>query len=127
MYHLSEGSTGTYTVRIKDSKLRFANFDGSLWELHRDASLDAKKYFDLRSSLIPPFVMMNPSSALIPIVQTACLGIQGGTRQYARTEGREANKGARQKPTKSCNSRLDCCSIFLYPPGRSSLMGHRIS
>jgi hypothetical protein len=26
-----------------------------------------------------------------------------------------------------CNSRLGCCSIFLYPPGRSSLMGHRIS
>ena len=31
-------------------------FHGSLWELHRDASLDAKNYFDLRASPIPPFV-----------------------------------------------------------------------
>src|SRR5580658_3789303 len=31
-------------------------FHGSLWELHRDASLDAKNYFDLGSSPIPPFV-----------------------------------------------------------------------
>ncbi len=29
---------------------------GSLWELHRDASLDAKNYFDLGPSKIPPFV-----------------------------------------------------------------------
>ncbi|HXZ40853.1 MAG TPA: carboxypeptidase regulatory-like domain-containing protein, partial [Terriglobales bacterium] len=29
---------------------------GSLWELHRDASLDAKDYFDLGSTPIPPFV-----------------------------------------------------------------------
>ena len=29
-------------------------FHGSLWELHRDASLDAKNYFDLGSSPIPP-------------------------------------------------------------------------
>ena len=29
---------------------------GSLWELYRDASLDAKNYFDLRSNPIPPFV-----------------------------------------------------------------------
>src|ERR1700722_6968656 len=29
---------------------------GSLWELHRDASLDAKNYFDLGNSPIPPFV-----------------------------------------------------------------------
>jgi len=28
----------------------------SLWELHRDASLDAKNYFDLGNSRIPPFV-----------------------------------------------------------------------
>ena len=26
-----------------------------------------------------------------------------------------------------CNSRLGCCSVFLYPPGRSSPMGHRTS
>jgi len=26
-----------------------------------------------------------------------------------------------------CNSRFGCCSVFLYPPGRSSRMGHRIS
>jgi hypothetical protein len=31
-------------------------FHGSLWELHRDASLDAKNYFDLADSPIPPFV-----------------------------------------------------------------------
>ncbi len=31
-------------------------FHGSLWELHRDASLDAKNYFDLGSNPIPPFV-----------------------------------------------------------------------
>jgi hypothetical protein len=31
-------------------------FHGSLWELHRDASLDAKNYFDLGVSPIPPFV-----------------------------------------------------------------------
>jgi carboxypeptidase family protein/TonB-dependent receptor-like protein len=31
-------------------------FHGSLWESHRDASLDAKNYFDLGASPIPPFV-----------------------------------------------------------------------
>src|SRR5580698_6321171 len=31
-------------------------FHGSLWELHRDASMDAKNYFDLAASPIPPFV-----------------------------------------------------------------------
>ena len=31
-------------------------FHGSLWELHRDASLDAKNYFDLPTDPIPPFV-----------------------------------------------------------------------
>src|SRR5580693_5155971 len=31
-------------------------FHGSLWELHRDASLDAKNYFDLAANPIPPFV-----------------------------------------------------------------------
>ena len=31
-------------------------FHGSLWESHRDASLDAKNYFDLGNSPIPPFV-----------------------------------------------------------------------
>src|SRR5262249_54919560 len=31
-------------------------FHGSLWEMHRDASLDAKNYFDLGTSVIPPFV-----------------------------------------------------------------------
>src|SRR5580698_2906548 len=31
-------------------------FHGSLWELHRDASLDAKNYFDLATSPIPQFV-----------------------------------------------------------------------
>src|SRR5580704_4899854 len=31
-------------------------FHGSLWELHRDASLDAKNYFDLGTSPIPQFV-----------------------------------------------------------------------
>jgi len=31
-------------------------FHGSLWELHRDASLDAKNYFDLGFRPIPPFV-----------------------------------------------------------------------
>lgn len=31
-------------------------FHGSLFELHRDASLDAKNYFDLADAPIPPFV-----------------------------------------------------------------------
>ena len=31
-------------------------FHGALWELHRDASLDAKNYFDLGGNPIPPFV-----------------------------------------------------------------------
>src|ERR1700722_2797813 len=31
-------------------------FRGSLWELHRDASLDAKNYFDLAANPIPQFV-----------------------------------------------------------------------
>jgi len=31
-------------------------FHGSIWELHRDASLNAKNYFDLGSLPIPPFV-----------------------------------------------------------------------
>ena len=31
-------------------------FHGSLWELHRDGSLDAKNYFDLASRPIPAFV-----------------------------------------------------------------------
>ena len=31
-------------------------FHGSLWELYRGASLDAKNYFDLGSNPIPPFV-----------------------------------------------------------------------
>jgi hypothetical protein len=31
-------------------------FHGSLWELHRDASLDARNYFDLGSHPIPAFV-----------------------------------------------------------------------
>ena len=31
-------------------------FHGSLWELHRDASLDARNYFDLANRPIPPFV-----------------------------------------------------------------------
>jgi hypothetical protein len=31
-------------------------YHGSLWELHRDASLDARNYFDLGNSPIPPFV-----------------------------------------------------------------------
>src|SRR5215475_12761359 len=32
------------------------HFHGSLWELHRDASLDARNYFDLGSRPIPAFV-----------------------------------------------------------------------
>jgi GAF domain-containing protein len=39
----------------------------------------------------------------------------------------ERTRPSLPKRTQSCNSRLGCCSIFLYPPGRSSLMGHRIS
>ena len=31
-------------------------FHGSLWELYRGASLDAKNYFDLGASPIPQFV-----------------------------------------------------------------------
>ena len=32
------------------------HFHGSLWELHRDASFDARNYFDLGSRPTPPFV-----------------------------------------------------------------------
>jgi len=38
------------------TKSRSNQFHGSLWELHRDASLDAKNYFDLAANPIPPFV-----------------------------------------------------------------------
>jgi len=38
------------------SKSGSNQFHGSLWELHRDASLDAKNYFDLGDNPIPPFV-----------------------------------------------------------------------
>ena len=38
------------------SKSGSNQFHGSLWELHRDASLDAKNYFDLGTSPIPQFV-----------------------------------------------------------------------
>ena len=40
-------------------------FHGSLWELYRDASLDAKNYFDLGASPIPQFVLRpaNPACA----------------------------------------------------------------
>jgi hypothetical protein len=38
------------------SKSGSNHFHGSLWELHRDAALDAKNYFDLGSRPIPPFV-----------------------------------------------------------------------
>lgn len=38
------------------SKSGSNQFHGSLWELHRDASLDAKNYFDLGTNPIPPFV-----------------------------------------------------------------------
>jgi hypothetical protein len=40
------------------------HFHGSLFELHRDASLDAKNYFDLGSSPIPPFVRNQFGAAL---------------------------------------------------------------
>ena len=33
-----------------------SQFHGSMWELHRDASLDAKNYFDLAANPIPPSV-----------------------------------------------------------------------
>jgi Carboxypeptidase regulatory-like domain len=38
------------------SKSGTNQFHGSLWELQRNASLDAKNYFDLGASPIPPFV-----------------------------------------------------------------------
>ena len=38
------------------SKSGSNQFHGSLWELHRDASLDAKNYFDLGNRPIPAFV-----------------------------------------------------------------------
>jgi len=38
------------------SKSGTNQFHGSLWELQRNASLDAKNYFDLGTSPIPPFV-----------------------------------------------------------------------
>ena len=49
------GGHGGAVIEMK-TKSGSNQFHGSLWELHRDASLDAKNYFDLGTSPIPPFV-----------------------------------------------------------------------
>ena len=49
---------GTYGGGVIEAVTKSGNnqFHGSLWEFHRDASLDAKNYFDLSSQPIPAFV-----------------------------------------------------------------------
>ena len=49
---------GTYGGGVIEAVTKSGSnqFHGSLWELHRDASLDAKNYFDLGNRPIPAFV-----------------------------------------------------------------------
>jgi hypothetical protein len=49
---------GTYGGGVIEATTKSGTnqYHGSLFELHRDASLDAKNYFDLGSAPIPPFV-----------------------------------------------------------------------
>jgi len=49
---------GTYGGGVIEATTKSGTnqYHGSLFELHRDASLDAKNYFDLGNAAIPPFV-----------------------------------------------------------------------
>jgi hypothetical protein len=49
---------GTYGGGVIEATTKSGTnqYHGSLFELHRDASLDAKNYFDLSNAAIPPFV-----------------------------------------------------------------------
>jgi hypothetical protein len=49
---------GTYGGGVIEATTKSGSnqYHGSLFELHRDASLDAKNYFDLGNAAIPPFV-----------------------------------------------------------------------
>jgi hypothetical protein len=49
---------GTYGGGVIEATTKSGTnqYHGSLFELHRDASLDAKNYFDLGNAPIPPFV-----------------------------------------------------------------------
>jgi len=54
-YDVECGTNGGGVIQVV-SKSGTNHFHGSLFELHRDASLDAKNYFDLGSAPIPPFM-----------------------------------------------------------------------
>ena len=62
----------------------------------------------------------------IGLQQTMRVNEQKRLRVNSIVESRN-EPGSLPKPTKSCNFRLGCCSIFLYPPGRLSLTEHRNS
>jgi hypothetical protein len=54
-FNAEYGGHGAAVIEMV-SKSGSNQFHGSLWELHRDASLDTKNYFDLGDNPIPPFV-----------------------------------------------------------------------
>jgi hypothetical protein len=54
-FNAEYGGHGGAVIEIT-TKSGSNQFHGSLWELHRDASLDAKNYFDLADRPIPPFI-----------------------------------------------------------------------
>jgi len=54
-FNAEYGGHGGAVIDMK-TKSGSNQFHGSLWQLHRDASLDAKTYFDLGDRPIPPFV-----------------------------------------------------------------------
>src|SRR5215467_3129990 len=55
IYSVEYGGKGGGVIEIV-SKSGMNHFHGSLFELHRDASLNAKNYFDLGTAAIPAFV-----------------------------------------------------------------------
>src|SRR5215469_4448309 len=56
--HTAGPEYGTYGGGVIEATTKSGTnqYHGSLFELHRDASLDAKNYFDLGNAAIPPFV-----------------------------------------------------------------------
>ena len=56
--HTFDADYGTYGGGVIEAVTKSGSnqFHGSLWELHRDASLDARNYFDLANRPIPAFV-----------------------------------------------------------------------
>jgi hypothetical protein len=79
------------------------------------------------------FLSQSERLLLVVAANQVTVGTAAGAAERAETGRNELDRRVAErtrslpKPTKSCNSRLGCCSIFLYPPGRSSLMGRRIS